>query len=410
MMVSIGCDGRADDRADVLRVANWGGPANISEFLQLDREIQTGFERLRPDRSVRVMIEQIPGEGQYTAKLMMMHLCGGMPDVVHLDASSAAIFIDNDVLTDLSERIARDDDIAEDMYFKNVFDIARRGERVYAIPLDFTPMVVVYNKDLFDQAGVEHPREDWTWDEFMSACAALKAHPPPSAAAWYPFDFFNWMPGWFPFIWSAGGDVISADGRRASGHIDSPHAREALQFLADLILVHGYAPRPAARAAIGKDLFRNRMAAMTMTGHWMMLEYRRDGLNVGVTSIPRKTRRVSVIYECGLAIPRAAANPDLAWEYIKYMTSQTAQTRRNSTGLAISGNRAAAESLAKTEVERAFLREVEFALPPWGSRVERYPMVEDLGWELMEDVLHGRRTVDDAAAYFARLMDAELGH
>lgn len=397
-----------DARPVVLRVANWGSPANVSEFLALDRAIQRDFEARYPDRRVRVAVEQIPGENQYTAKLMMMHLAGNMPDVVHLDASSAAVFIDNDVLVDLSGRLASDPDIHANQYFTNVLDIARRGERLYAIPLDFTPMVIVYNKRLFDQAGVAYPRDGWTWEEFLETCAALKARPPADTAVWYPFDFWNWMPGWYPFIIAGGGDVLDESGRRATGAFDSEATRRVLRGIVHDLVGRGLAPHPRQRTAVGKDLFRSQMAAMILTGHWMMLEYNSEGLDVGIVSVPTTGRRITVMYATGLAISRQARHPDLAWEFIEYMTSDPVQRIRNQTGLAISGNRSAAAALATNEVERAFLGQVRYARAPWGSRVERYQLVEDLGWEMMEDVLHAGRDVDEAAAAYARLMDREL--
>lgn len=147
---------------------------------------------------------------------------------------------------------------------------------------------------------------------------------------------------------------------------------------------------------------------MTLTGHWMMLEYRRDGLDIGVVSVPHTGERATVMYACSLAIPVQARNPDLAWAFVKHMTSTEVQKLRNSTGLAISANRAAAEALATDEVEAAFLREVRFARPPWGARVERYPVIEEFGWEMMEDVLHGGAEVESAASETAMLIDRRI--
>lgn len=405
---SVGCDRGTDAGGVELRVANWGGPANLSEFLELDRGIQRAFEAAHADRGVRVVIEQIPGEGQYTSKLMMMHLAGNMPDVAHLDASSAAVFVDNGVMMDLSARIASDPDVEEGMFFPNVVDIARRGEKVYALPLDFTPMVIVYNRRLFDRAGVAYPQEGWTREEFLTTCAALKQRPLSESEVWYPIDFFNWMPGWYPFLLAGGGDVLTSDGRGAVGALNAPASVASLRFIVDMILRDGYAPHPRVRTAVGKDLFRAELSAMTLTGHWMMLEYRRDGLDVGVVSVPHTGERKTVMYACSLAIPVQARNPDLAWAFVKHMTSTEVQKLRNSTGLAISANRAAAEALATDDVEGAFLREVRFARPPWGARVERYPVIEEFGWEMMEDVLHGGVSVETAASETAKLIEHEL--
>jgi len=157
------------------------------------------------------------------------------------------------------------------------------------------------------------------------------------------------------------------------------------------------------------DLFRAGRAAMNMTGHWSLIEYRVDRMDIGVTTIPTQIGRpVTVLYATGLAISRASRHRDLAWEYVKFLTSEAVQKKRVAGGLAISGNRKAAESFAGTPVEDAFLSEVKYARPPWGSRVEGYELVEDLGREMIEDILNGGVPVRQAASRTARLVEMEL--
>ncbi len=398
----------AGARRVVLRVANWGGPAVDPSLLKIERGIIRDFERACP--GTRVQVENIPGAGQYVPKLLMTYVAGNPPDLIHLDASSAAVFIDNGLLADLAPWIQADPNFDLDAFFPNVVDIARRGERLYAIPLDFTPMVVLYNKRLFDAAGVAHPRAGWTRNEFLAAARGLTVRESGEAAPpRYGFHFVNHMPFWFPWIQASGGDVLDPAGRRATGYLDSPRTVGAIRFLADMVRTHRVAPSLSQSAAAGVDLFRAERAAMVMTGHWSLIEYRVDKLDIGVATIPSDAaRRVTVMYEAGLAISRASRHKDLAWKYVKHMTSPGVQKRRVATGLAISANRAVAESFAGTDVEDAFLAEVPFARRPWGSRVERYELVEDLGREMMEDILQGGVDVQEAAARTARLIDVEL--
>ena len=402
-----GPGGGGPDAPVVLRVANWGGPAVDPSFMKVEREIREGFERRH---GVRLQVENIPGAGQYVPKLLMMFVAENPPDVMHLDASSAAVFIDNGLLTDLVPFIEKDPGFDLGAYFPNVVDIARRGNRLFAVPGDFTPMAIVYNKRLFDKAGVPYPKSGWGWDEFLKAAKALTVFEPGEAApSQYGFRFENWMPGWLPWIWAAGGDVLSPDGKRALGYFDSPETLAAIQFVADMVRKDRVAPNLSETAVSGVDLFRAGRAAMTLTGHWSLIEYRVDRMDVGVVGIPTRTgRRVTVMYEAGLAISRTSPHKDLAWEYVKYMTSAEAQKPVLALGVAISANREVARSFAGTEVEDAFLDEVPYARPPWGSRVERYELVEDLGREMMEDVLTGGVPVEEAVRRAASLVDADL--
>ncbi|MFH1745917.1 MAG: sugar ABC transporter substrate-binding protein [Planctomycetota bacterium] len=402
------CTPGEDDGGTVLRVANWGSPAVEGAFMTLERIFAAEFEAKHP--GVRVRVEQIPGHGQYAPKVIMMHVSGSPPDVIQLDASSGAVFMDNDVLRDLTPYIANDDHFNLDVYFENVVDVFGGRNRLYAIPLDFTPMVMFYNKTLFDRAGVAYPQRGWTWDDFLDAAKRLTIHADPDKPpTQYGFNFENVMPFWVLWLWTNGGDVLSPDGTRASGYFDSPQSIEAIQFLVDLGRVHRVAPTLAERDAAGVDLFLDGRAAMDLKGHWMMIDYRARNINVGVAPLPTNNVEPSTVaYESGLAIMSGSRHPDLAWEYIKHMTSTGVQKRRVASGLAISGNKKAAAHFAGDPVEDEFIRIVQYARPPWGARVERYVECEDLGREMMEDIQYGGKSVAEAMQETARMMDAAV--
>ena len=407
LLSATACRERPADTEVVLRVANWGSPAVESDFLRQERQFREQFEVRHP--GVRVQIELIPGDGQFAPKLMMMHLAGSAPDVIHLDASSAAIFIDNGVVRDLAPQIAADRDFDIGRYFERAVNIARRGEQLYAIPLDFTPMVMYYNKRLFDATDVPYPHAGWNWEEFLAAAQALTIRNPDGSTQQYGVNFANWMPGWILWLWSGGGDVLEPAGKQARGHLDGPRATAAVQYIVDLIDKHHVAPTLSESAVAGVDLFRAGRAAMDLKGHWMLLDYRADGLDVGVALPPTDgVAPVTVLYEAGLAITTNAHHPDLAWEYIKHMTSADVQMRRVASGLAISANKQVAAHFAGNPVEDAFLKAIEIARPPWGARVERYPYIETLGHEMMEDILSGHVAVPEALNRTTRLIDAVL--
>jgi ABC-type glycerol-3-phosphate transport system substrate-binding protein len=107
--------GRETDRRVVLRVADWGGPAGDPTFLRLERNIRLEFERRCA--GVRIQAENIPGPGQYVPKLLMTYVAGNPPDVITLDASSSAVFINHDLLTDLLPRIHTDPGFCLSDYF-----------------------------------------------------------------------------------------------------------------------------------------------------------------------------------------------------------------------------------------------------------------------------------------------------
>ncbi|HRF61045.1 MAG TPA: sugar ABC transporter substrate-binding protein [Fimbriimonadaceae bacterium] len=386
----------------VLRIANWGGAGDDNEFSRTVRDLYRQFEAENPGVTIRV--ESIPGSQNYVSKMLLSYIAGSQPDVMALDASSAAVFIDNGALLDLQPSIERDPTFRIDDFFPNVVDIARRGKALYAIPGDFTPMVLYYNKRLFDAAGVPHPKDNWTFDEFLDAAKKLTipGDRPGDPPKQFGFKFANWMPGWITWLWNNDGDVLSPSGDQAGGYLDGPGSIDAVQFLIDLVDKHRVAPSLSQAAAAGVDLFLTERAAMEISGHWSLVSYGAkdaDGKpihplkveDVGVTTVPtRRGRSVTVMYESGLAIGKHCRHPEVAWKFIRFMTSKAVQSRYNATGIAVCGRRdVAAASAVGNPLKQKFLEIVPTARPPWGSRVEGYDFVETTGQKAMDNALGG---------------------
>jgi multiple sugar transport system substrate-binding protein len=398
------CDAEPEGTT-TLRVANWGGAGDDGEFDRLVQSFYREFERENP--GVRVRVEGIPG--QYVEKMLLNFIAGTAPDVVTLDASSAAIFIDNGFLTDLTPLVKADPEFDLDAYYPNVVGIARRGERLFAIPGDFTPMVMYYNKDLFDRAGVAYPREGWTFAEFRETARRLSR-----GQEQYGFVFTNWMPGWVMWLWNNGGDVLSPDGKRATSVLDSPANVETVTFLRDLVRRDGSAPSLSETAAMGVDLFATGRAAMTVSGHWMIPTYKSaqdiDWRRLGVVSLPTNVGRShTVMYEAGFAISKGAKNPELAWKFIRKWTDYRLQKEYNASGIAVSARKdVSQERMAEDALERDFAAIIPQARPPYGSWVEGYDVVEKVGREMMDRVLNGDVVPATALRDAARQIDREF--
>jgi multiple sugar transport system substrate-binding protein len=163
LLCATGCDA-PEETGDkiVIRVGNWGGAKEGNEFDKLVEKIYRDFEKENPGILVRE--EATPGE--YVAKMSLAFIAKSEPDIVMLDASSAALFINSRMVQDLMPLIEKDKEFRLSDFYPNVVDIARRGKGLYAIPQDFTPMVVYYNKRLFDKAGVPYPTSDWNFESF----------------------------------------------------------------------------------------------------------------------------------------------------------------------------------------------------------------------------------------------------
>lgn len=402
-----GCAPSASSGKTVLRVAGWGGAGDDSEAARIEREVYAEFERRHP--GVEIQKENIPGSQDYVRKLLLSFIAGAEPDIIRLDASSAAVFIDNGALMDLTPLVEGENGIDLDDYFPNVTDIARRGKALYAIPIDFTPMVVYYNRRLFDEAGVPYPEPDWTWDDFLAKAKAL------TREGQYGTTFANWMPGWLPWVWSGGGDVLGASGK-AVGTADSDATVQAVAWLRDLVTVHKVAPSLSQMAAEGAAPFANAQAAMETSGHWNLVTLASAPKvkleEVGIAPIPVARKGMSpttVLYESGWSIGKNCRNPELAWEFIRYYTSAEVQRKLQKTGIGVCARKDIAKERAVDQREQDFLRIVPSGREPWGARVEGYDYVESEGQKAMDAILRSGRDPRQVLSDFARAVDRQLG-
>ena len=142
-----------------LRAVNWGG----AEELKLEEEIADLFMQRHPN--VIVKIETIPTG--FKEKILTSIAAGSPPDVFLLDSTILPAFVNKSVLVDLMPYL-RKYGIDLSVYFPNILNIAKRDTQLFAIPKDFNPVLMYYNKTLFREAGVEFPHEGWTWDDFLS--------------------------------------------------------------------------------------------------------------------------------------------------------------------------------------------------------------------------------------------------
>jgi multiple sugar transport system substrate-binding protein len=393
-----GCVKSSDSSHVVIRMANWGGASEETEFEATIRRLREEFQRNNP--GVEVRVERIPGSQEYVSKMLLSFVAGTEPDIMALDASSAAVFINNGVLLDLAPLIASDPTFRLADYYENVVSIAKRGDKLFAIPGDFTPMVLYYNRKLFREAGIEEPKPGWTYYDFLDAARKLTIVGSDGKTVQWGFKFANWMPGWITWIWNNGGDVLSPTGDRATGYFDSAQTVEALTFLRDLVTKYRVAPSLSSTAATGVDPFLAGKAAMEISGHWAMVGYKEaKELNmedIGVAPVPTnlpaergKRTSTTVMYEMGFAIGKNCKHPDAAWKFIKFCTGKRYQEVYNSTGIAVCARKDVSQARAADERERRFLEIVPSARAPWGSVVEGYAFVETTGVQAMDRILAG---------------------
>lgn len=80
---------------------------------------------------------------------------------------------DRAAILSLEPFLGADASFPSDDFWPGVWEPFIREGEAWGLPADVTLLVVEYNRDLFDAAGVAYPALDWTWDELAARAAAL---------------------------------------------------------------------------------------------------------------------------------------------------------------------------------------------------------------------------------------------
>jgi multiple sugar transport system substrate-binding protein len=403
----------ADD-ATTLRLSSWAD--DIEQ--QLENRNLREFEAREPD--VRVVNDAISTQAEYREQVLTSIAAGAPPDVFLLDNIDVPAFASRDVLLDLGPLARRVglDTTAIDPRVRGIF--TWQG-RLVAFPKGYTPMVLVYNRRLFREAGVSEPGPDWTWDEFMAAARALTRDTDGDGRVdqWGTvFDRRAFL--WMPWLWSGGGDVLCPDGRSASGCLDSPATVAALDWYIGWVTRDSIVPRIATlRRSLGDQfrLFNSGRVAMMTTGHFWVPRFRpyveQGRLDIGFAPIPHRTgvSPVTVVYAAGWAVPANAPRRKLAVELAAWLADTAAERRRADQGLELPAiARLGSEVAARDTLgwESVFLTAMAGARAPWGARVRGWREVEDRLPAALDEVLLGGQSLQAALGRAAKDIDAVL--
>jgi len=398
-----------------LRLVDWAGLDEIP----MTQEAINRFMQLHP----HLLVEYEPNPGrQYEEKILTSLAASTPPDVFLLDSKLIPTFTNKNILLDLSP-LLEELEINPDQWYAQAIQIAQRDSALFAFPKGFTPLLMYYNKRLFRDAGLSYPTENWTWEEYLGMAKALTRDVDDDGVAdQYGTAFSNYYYYWIPWVWSAGGDVVSPDGRTAEGFLNSPLTEAALQFLIDLRNRHHVAPEVGTwaqteRTGANTQLFSSGKIAMLVDGHWRMPKFLDDiasgTLEVGVVGLPRYPgkQKTNVMYESGWCVPVSAAHPREATLLAAFMAGETASRLRTAKRLEIPAVISIAEEAAAedpTGMENAFLGEIPFCRQPWGSRIERFSEIEWMLQDAVDEAMINGVPLRTVLNGFVKKVDARL--
>lgn len=340
-----------------VRFAYFGGPTTEA----LINKILPSFHKAYAHSTVA--LEPIPDT---RVKAVTEIAAGTGPDVFMLGDGDVLWYSDKGALTNLAPYAAKDH-YSLSQYIKGTLTIGQQGKRLYALPKDYSPIAIYYNKDMFRAAGVPFPKKGWTWNQFRSDAVKLTKNGVYGASL--PG---NWVRAVDPVVRSLGGQLDSSNGKKVLGYMNSAKTVKAIQWWVDLFLKYKIAPTPAEASALNSgDLFASGKAAMNMTGIWPSLGasgYPHTlNFHWGVAPLPLGpgSKHVNTICWAGFAMSKTAKNKPLAWGLIKTMAGPPGDNVwGTANGLPALRSVADKHKVWKNPITGTFLKEVRFTELP----------------------------------------------
>ena len=322
VLLGMGCNSDAsvqEDEIVFLVYQDW----RTEWFPPMAKEMLEEFHASHPN--IRVFYIPDP-ENLGTAMLEDMR-AGTAPDVFQGCCTFFPIWAQEGFTLDLRPYVEADLDQATiDEWDKAQYEsFFTRDGLQYGLPKYHGALALYYNKDLFDEYGIEYPDETWDHDDYLVAMTRLTHDRDGDGQTdlWGSMLDIFWdriqmhVNGW-------GGHLVDPEDPTQCT-MDAPEAMAAMEWLrarmwddkvmATFLDVQNLSTR---------DAFITGRVAMVEDGSWALKDIlAKAEFRVGVAPFPAgPVRRVTLATTDGYGIYAGTKHPDEAWELIKFLISK----------------------------------------------------------------------------------------
>jgi len=274
-------------------------------------------------RNVKAIFEQIPYE-QQVPKFIAALNAKTAPDIYSLDVVQYPYFISIGAFTDIT-------DVYQSMPFKDslpkgMLPVGSKDGKIYALPYELDLSSIIYNKDMFREAGLDPENPPQTWNEFTIACRALTKDLNGDGITdqWAFAEVGNsggaYMFWFMPWIWGNNGRMFDDSGNLV---LNSPEVKETLQYWYDLIYKEKVAIMTSLNWGSGDryNAFVAKKIAMYLGGNFNISSLQTDApdMDFGVCLIPgNKGKSTSFAGGNMIGITSQCSNVPEAKEFLKF--------------------------------------------------------------------------------------------
>ncbi len=366
-----------------------------------------------------VVIEvQVTSWNEYWTKLEAAAESNTMPDIFWMHTNQILYYSDFGMLADVTELY---DDV-EPNYYQNHFSEISIGNaqgsdgRMYGVPKDKDNIFLIYNREMFDAAGVAYPDENWTWDDLVNASQTIY-----DKTGKYGYMAYNDdQMGYWSFVYQAGGCILTEDKTRAG--FDQPGTKKGMEFYVGL-QDYDWCPKQAyfAETAPGTAFF-SEIGSMYIEGNWELMNKCINFPNMDgkwdIAPMPKCPDPVSgdgrATISNGLCYSTAAHGKtrEIVMDVLKFFGSEEAQLLASSYGAAISAYNGTEQPYFDAFDKAGYDINVEMVMDQFEYGVQNVNNAAKPKWknpvlDELNKVYNGQQSLDSALANMQKIVDTE---
>lgn len=372
-------------------ISNGGNEENLQKIVD-------AFQAENP--TITVDVTTLP-YGDYGTALQTDLAAGTVSDVFDVEYSNYASYQANGVLAPLTVGNSA-------AYRQSLIEAYSTDGTSYALPSSFSDVVMYYNKDLFDAAGVSYPTNSWTWADEKAAAEKLTDQ---AAGQWgdhQPISFYEY----YKVLAQNDGEFLNAD--KTAVAFNTAAGLEAAEWLVNKSgTVMPTIEQGQGTADFDTKLFQDGKLAMLHSGIWVFSAFA-DVPNWDIAVEPGNTKQASAVFSNAVGVSAKSEHIAEATKFAEFLTSSSVAVKtRLDAGWELPP--IADEALLATYLDKGapanrqavFDSLAGIALPPVVAKGQS-EMQDIIGQELVE-AQAGRKTVQEALDSAEKRINAVIG-
>lgn len=305
----------------------WTGQSDAAEKLLED--LAAEFTKLHPNVTIKTSSGASSTE-ELLQKLSAGFASGTHPNISYAFGSWASELESSGKMQDITEQV-KDPSVGWDEFSQAArATVQPTGKATIGFPALVDNISLIYNKTVFDNAGLAYPTDQWTWDDFRAAAKQLTD--PDKQIYGYEYSVSGseettWQ--FWPHLWQNGGKILTDDQKKSA--FASPEGDAALEFLRAMAVDDKsvYIDQTDTKFA---QLFAADRIGMMTSGPWQLTDLKTAGTKYGVTILPGTNGDHQTVSGPDIwALPDSGDANQNYWsvEFLKWLTAPEQDLRWN---------------------------------------------------------------------------------